>query len=211
MLVGIKNVRLAFSDALFEPKRIATDDTSEPAYSCNFLFDPVVNAADIEAVRSAMNAEAAIKWKDPAVLKAAIAVIKSKDRMCLHDGDLKGQYEGFPGNLYMNARSDKPPKVVDRDRTPLTARDGRPYSGCYVNAFVEVWAQDNKWGKGVNATLKGVQFLRDGEAFGAGAPLDPDAFDDISDAGQTNGSFDDLMGDVGASESSSSPAKDIGF
>jgi hypothetical protein len=35
-----------------------------------------------------------------------------------------------------------------------------PYSGCHANAIINIWAQNNKWGKRVNAGLTGVQFLR---------------------------------------------------
>ena len=100
----------------------------------------------------------------------------------LHDGDLKEQYEGFPGNFFVTARNKSRPLVIDRDKSPLTEADGRPYSGSYVNVILDVWAQDNSWGKRVNATLKGVQFSKDGEAFSGSAPASIDSFDDVSDA-----------------------------
>jgi hypothetical protein len=71
--------------------------------------------------------------------------------------------------------------VVDRDRTPLTASDGKPYAGCFVNAVVELWAQDNQYGKRINASLGGVQFAADGDAFGGGGVrTEADDFDDLS-------------------------------
>jgi hypothetical protein len=71
---------------------------------------------------------------------------------------------------------------VDKDRSPLVSADGRPYSGCYVNAQVEVWAQDHKsFGKRINAQLLGVQFVEDGDSFQAGAPpANPEDFGDLS-------------------------------
>jgi hypothetical protein len=48
-----------------------------------------------------------------------------------------------------------------------------------VNGTVEVWAQDNKFGKGIRATLRGVQFVKDGDAFSAGTPVSEDDFDEI--------------------------------
>ena len=68
---------------------------------------------------------------------------------------------------------------------PLTAADGRPYAGCYVIANVELWAQDNNYGKRINASLRGVQFLRDGDAFSGGGAASEDEFDEVegSDAG----------------------------
>ena len=74
------------------------------------------------------------------------------------------------------------PTVVDRDRSPLTAQDGKPYSGSYVNVIIDVWAQDNSYGKRINAQLQGVQFVRDGEAFsGGGTSADASDFDEIAD------------------------------
>ncbi|EAA6845047.1 DUF2815 domain-containing protein, partial [Salmonella enterica subsp. enterica] len=37
------------------------------------------------------------------------------------------------------------------------------------------------FGKRVNASLSGVQFLRDGDAFTGGQPASADEFDDISE------------------------------
>ena len=47
--------------------------------------------------------------------------------------------------------------------------------------YVELWAQDNQYGKGVNATLRGVQFYRDGQAFTGGRPLGEDEFVSFED------------------------------
>jgi hypothetical protein len=49
-----------------------------------------------------------------------------------------------------------------------------------VVAIVELWAQDNSWGKRINATLKGVQFYQDGEAFAGGVSASADDFEDLS-------------------------------
>jgi hypothetical protein len=72
--------------------------------------------------------------------------------------------------------------VIDRDKTPLTSADGRPYAGCFVNASVELWAQDNNFGKRINASLRGVQFFKDGDAFSGGGAASDDEFDSVEDA-----------------------------
>lgn len=210
MQVRLNNVRLAFP-VLFEPKPFAGEPNSEPSYSASLLLDPAKNADAVAAVRAAMTQVAKEKWTDPAMLSSRIANIKAKDRMCLHDGNLKAQYAGFPNMLYVSARNAQSVLVVDRDKKPLTARSGRPYAGCFVNALVDVYAQDNSFGFGINASLMGIQFVADGEAFGAGAPLDPDAFDDISDtgAGGADDGFADLMG--GGPASKGAVDEDIAF
>ena len=67
-------------------------------------------------------------------------------------------------------------------RSPLVAADGKPYSGCHVNVIIDVWAQDNQYGKKINAQLQGIQFLRDGEAFsGGGVAADQSDFEEITE------------------------------
>jgi hypothetical protein len=61
----------------------------------------------------------------------------------------------------------------------LAEDDGVLYSGCYVNMTVTLWTQDNEYGKRVNANLRAVQFVKDGEAFGV-APVDAEEeFDEV--------------------------------
>jgi hypothetical protein len=70
--------------------------------------------------------------------------------------------------------------VIDVNKSPLTEEDGKPYAGCFVNASIELWVQDNNYGKRINATLAGVQFYRDGEHFGGGSIADTDDFEDMT-------------------------------
>ena len=172
----VKNVRISFPK-LFNAESFAGDPTSKPAYSASFLLPP--NHPQLKALKAAIVAVAKEKWaeKAPAMLKA----IESKDASCLHDGNNKADTDGYAGNFYLSARSYTRPLVIDRDKTPLTEADGVIYGGCFVNVLVDIYAQDSQFGKRINAVLKGVQFLRDGDSFGGGAPASPDAFDDLSD------------------------------
>jgi hypothetical protein len=79
----------------------------------------------------------------------------------------------------VSSRNKVRPLVLDRDKSPLTQSDGRPYAGCYVNGSIELWCQDNAYGKRINATLRGVQFYKDGEAFAGGGSATADEFDDL--------------------------------
>ncbi|MDC9591893.1 DUF2815 family protein, partial [Xenorhabdus sp. XENO-10] len=101
-------------------------------------------------------------------------------RFNFRDGDDKSDYDGYAGCMFISASNKARPLVIDRDRTPLTAQDGRPYSGCYVNATISIFAYENN-GKGISASLSGVQFLRDGDAFAGGGVASVDDFDDISE------------------------------
>lgn len=173
MKVKLNNVRIAFPQ-LFEAKTV--NGEGKPAHSATFLLEP--GDAQVKALNEAIDTVAKEKWaaKAAAVLKQ----MRATDKVCLHDGDLKETYDGFAGMLYVSARSAARPLVIDADKSPLTEKDGKPYAGCYVNASIELWAQDNNYGKRINASLRGVQFLRDGDAFAGGAPASEDEFDDLS-------------------------------
>lgn len=194
MKVAIKDLsaenfsRIAFAQHLFEAGTVGADPKSKPSYSSTFLFPPTHPV--IAELRAAEEAVAKEKWgpKADAILKE----IRANNRGVVHDGDTKASYDGFAGNMFVSARSDARPTVVDRDRSPLVAADGKVYSGCYTNGQVEVWAQDNSFGKRINAQLLGVQFSRDGDSFGAGAPpAAPDDFDDLSAAPDAGSSLMD--------------------
>lgn len=186
MKIHLKGVRIAFPE-LFEAKTV--NGEGEPAFSAAALLPR--NHPQIKEIEAAQEEVGKAKWgpKWPAVKKEAAA----KDKLALHDGDTKASYAGYEGNWYVNARNKTRPTVIDRDRAQLTAQDGRPYSGCYVNMIVELWAQDNNYGKRINATLSGVQFLKDGEPFTGGRPAGADEFDDLSNQGEEE-ELDSLVG-----------------
>lgn len=181
MKIMLTNVRLAFAQHLFTAG--AMDAASKPAFSSTAILPPDhPQVAELEAAEVQVAKE---KWGPKA--DATLKEIRLKNKGVINDGDLKASYDGFAGNKFVSARSDpaKRPTVIDRDRSPLIESDGRPYSGCYVNMQIEVWAQDNSFGKGINAQLLGVQFVRDGDSFGGGAaPANPDDFGDLSAEGE---------------------------
>lgn len=172
MKIMLKDVRLAFP-SLF--KQSAPKAGGELAFSASFLLPK--NHKQLAELNAAIDAVGKEKWttKAAAVLKA----LRSADKTCLHNGDAKSEYEGFEGNFFVSARSKVRPTILSQTREELSEADGKPYSGCYVNVSLELWAQDNSYGKRVNAQLRGVQFLRDGDAFAGGArPADADEFED---------------------------------
>lgn len=174
MKIKLENVRLAFPQ-LFEAKTV--NGEGEPAYSAAFLLPP--NHPAIAELNKAMEVVGKDKWGDKWVnVKKDIAI---KDRFAIHDGDTKSEYAGFPGNMFVSARNKTRPLVVDRDKSPLTQADGRPYAGCYVHASIELWAQDNSYGKRINASLRGVQFYKDGDAFAGGGAASEDEFDSVDE------------------------------
>lgn len=178
----LRDVRLSFPN-LFEAKAPPTPG-GKAKYSASFLFPR--NHPQIGEIQSLLVAVATAKWgaKAGEVLKA----LKAGDRLCIRDGDAKSDTDGYAGNLFINASNDIRPLSVGGGpdgRAPVTAGDGVLYAGCYVNAIVQVWAQDNQFGKRINASLLGVQFLRDGPRLAGGGVAAADDFEPVPQAAQT--------------------------
>lgn len=177
----LKNVRLAFPN-LFEPTTVAGE--GKPRYSATLLIP--ADHPQIAEIEAAQNAVAQAKWgqKAPAIVKG----LAKQDKLALHDGDTKSKYDGFPGNFFVSAAAQEnaAPTVIDRDRSPLSVKSGRPYAGCYVNASIELWAQDNNYGQRVNAQLRGIQFYADGDSFSAGRPADADEFEEVTEGAEAD-------------------------
>lgn len=166
-VIMIKNARLSFPE-IWTPK--AFNEGQAPKFSCNLLLDKESDKAQIASFKKAIKeaALAGFKGEIPTGLK-----------ICINDGKDKA-YDGYENAMYISCASRLRPQVIDRDRTPLVEEDGRPYAGCYVNAAISFWIQDNKWGKRVAANLNALQFVKDGESFGAGGIKTETVFDDIS-------------------------------
>jgi hypothetical protein len=172
-IVKLTNVRLAFPQ-LFTPK--AVNGEGEPAYSASFIIGKD-NKAVIEALNKATLKAAEAKWKTKAADMVKKLTLAGK--VPLKDGDMKDEYDGYAGNYFVSARSKVKPRVVDRQAQLLNESDGVPYAGCYVIGSISVWAMDNQFGQRINATLRGVQFLRDGDAFSGGRPAGEDEFEEV--------------------------------
>lgn len=156
-IIKLNDVRLSFPH-LFKAR--AMEEGQEPKFGANFIMDNKKHATLIEQIRKTIDRIALDHFKKKVALKG----------ICLHDGAEKGEKEGYGDDVhFISANRTTRPAVVNRDPSvPVTEADGIVYAGCYVNASVRLWVQDNKWGRRVNAELRAVQFVRDGESFGAG-------------------------------------------
>ena len=195
----LDNMRLSYND-LWQPATGKDDEgkPTKPAYTAQLLTPK--GSEQYQRITQTMLAVAKNEWGDngPAVLKQLI----EQQRVCFRSGDLKttddgAVRDGYAGNYYLSARAYVKPTIINADRSPLSEADGKPYSGCYVNVVVRIWPQKGKFGKRINAQLMGVQFARDGEAFGGGRPADVADFDNLAEFA---GDADDLMGGGDASD-----------
>lgn len=172
-IVMLRNVRCSFPQ-LFEAKTGVSGTTFNPGAS--FILDPSENSETLEEIKEAIKsviAENAVLKKSP----------PSKDKFCLRESDR----EDYPeGSYILKASNPVPPIVLGKNRERLTKETNTIYSGCYVNAKIEVWGQTNAWGKRVNAKLIAIQFAEDGEPFGAyiSEAKAVEGFEDLEEAGE---------------------------
>lgn len=170
----------------------AANETAKPKYGATLLI-PKTDTATIERVQAAI--DAAVKdGIERRIFKGAVDPSRSKYPP-LRDGDSPkddGSPRGdeFAGHWFISAKApgNKPrPSVVDANVQPVMD-EAEIYAGCYVNMFVEFYAYENSGNKGIAASLRGTQFVRDGERLG-GEPLE--AEDMFSAIGGAAASSDD--------------------
>lgn len=175
MKLLLKNVRLSFPD-IWEAKEYEPGD-GKPRFNATFLVEP--GSENDAAIRSAIQAVALEEFGKKAQFELA-AFEGNPQKIAYLDGNKK-EYDGYKGMWYLSCHrreKDGRPTIVDRNRRPLTPADGKPYAGCYVNAFVEIYAQGGP-NKGIRASFSGMQFVQDGDAFSGGAVASPEDFDDL--------------------------------
>ena len=185
MKLHLNNVRVSFANGLY--KASAMEAGQQEKFGADFILQPDsvvlrVNADGTKTKTTLKDAELAVAndaWKANgakilASLEASKKSIRDGSKRVNKAGDV---YEGYDGNTYVTAKSPTRPLLVDQQRQPVTEEDGTIYSGCYVNAIIELYANTQPTKKGVFAGLKGVQFVKDGDAFGGGAPAAASEFD----------------------------------
>lgn len=163
----LKNVRISFPD-LFKKGSFNGEETK---YGATFLLNKEEHADSIAEIK------AQIANLVKTNLKGAKVPV---DKLCLRDGD-EVEYDSYAGCYSIKCSTKKRPVVIDRDRSPLTEDDGKPYAGCYVNASIDLWVQNNAYGKRINSTLLAVQFAKDGVPFADGSTGDINDFDMLDD------------------------------
>ena len=171
--------RVAFPN-LFEPY---SGDNGAGNFGCKLVSISDEDVAKIKKVAAVVMKD---KWN------GKITSVKQLAQFLLHDGEDKAQYAGFEeGKMYLSLNSKTRPPVVDRKGLPITKESGIIYSGCWVMCYIDVWAQDNKNGKGINGSLVGVQFVKDDTPFAGGKPMSLDDFEALDD--ETGDDMDDLL------------------
>lgn len=189
--VYLRDVRLSFPH-LF--KKSASVEGGKEKYRASFLIDPSTKEgkkviAAIEKAKEAVEAE--VFGKTPTYKDDRCCFVEGETQISNNTGD---PYDGYEGMMVLKASTDNRPTLLDRRKQPVTEEDGVLYAGCHVDGIVRLWGTKKKeqGGIGLFASLEGVMFRRDGEAFGA-TPVGADAFDDVEDFDDDEDSDDDML------------------
>ena len=178
LLIPIEaQARLSF-ETLGAPASYQNNPANKPRWAATFLI-PAGNAFKKEvdnAIEQVAQEKFGKKWR-----QILDEILLDKKACCFIDGNRK-QYNGYEGMYALTAYRDAKdgrPLVIDNDGSPLynsqnelnPGKGGRLFGGCYVRGEVEIWAQDDRTGKGLRAGLLQVQRVKKGDAFGgASAP-----------------------------------------
>lgn len=179
-VIYFSNVRLSFPH-IAQPQEQVNETTGVKRISYNGeLIMPQDHPSFIQFMEQygklALNA-----WKEntPAVMQMILADRKSR---CFGRGEEKVNkktfkpYDGYVGNVYVTIGRDTPPQLIQDNGQPIDPANTmayqqiarKMYGGCFVNAAVKPWIQQNKHGNGIRCDLIALQFAKDGEAFGEG-------------------------------------------
>jgi hypothetical protein len=178
--ITLKNVRLSFPQ-IWTPKAYMEGQTAK--YSANLLLDKDADKEQIEKLKKAVKQAATVGFNGE---------IPKGLKTFLGDGNDKA-YDGYENAMFVSCSTRQRPTIIDRDRTPLVEEDERMYAGCYVNAAISIWIQNNQFGKRVNSNLLALQFVKDGESFGGGGVKVNDIFDDITSEQAADAETDDFL------------------
>lgn len=192
---------------LDKPKQF--NGQGDPRWECTFLIDPASKDGQ-EDIKKLLKAAAELSKQAyggivPLELKRlaarfvtgakAPAPTEKEDgiEMAFFDGSKK-EYDGFDGMFVIPAHNSKmKPGVANRRGVTVAPGDDQyPYSGCYVVGSITLWAQNNSYGKRIGVNLRGVQFVRDGEAFGVADVKAEEEFTGLEDEGDTATADDDV-------------------
>ena len=184
-VIKVFGARLSYPK-MFTPQ--AFDDGGPKRFEATFLLDPSNpdHAAKIKEIKIATRAlmtEAFGPDFDPKELR---------DRVCFGEGNKKAKIpDGYADMFFVNTANTTRPAVANRSGGPVVEGDEQcPYGGCFVNGTFTFWAQNNKFGKRINANLRGVQFVKDGEAFGREPINAEDEFEAMEDNTPADGPSD---------------------
>lgn len=188
----LTNVRLSFAK-VYKPEGFKGSDENKK-YQGTFLINMKTQKDIIKQVKQQLEKCAENKWPG----KVPKSVNFNKNKCCVRIGeDMDNPQEGYEGHVVIKASNKAKPRLLSCTRNAkgkfdeILEKDGLIYGGAFVNARVNLWAQDNDWGKRINCELQAIQFVAHGESFEGGG-IDPNVADDFDEVDEPDDEdFDD--------------------
>jgi hypothetical protein len=154
---------------LNEPKSI---NGGKPKFSVSIIIpkSDTVTVNKVKAAIQAAYAEGEGKLKGNGKTVPPLASLKTP----LRCGDSeRPDDEAYADSYFLNANSDTPPGMVDRDRNPIMERS-EIYSGIYARFSINFYAFNTNGNKGIACGLNNVQKLSDGTPLGGKSKAEDD-------------------------------------
>lgn len=178
--IKLRNVRLSFPNLFTARTQPGAAPGSTPKFGASFLLNKKTHATQIAEIERAVE----LLMKEKKWAKATVKSVPMVEASSKINSKTGEPYDGYDDDtMSVNANHTKRPLVVALDGSPLVESDGKPYGGCYVNANVDIYAYDKnpQHGRRICCSLRSVQFVKDGQAFGGGAAINAEnEFSDVS-------------------------------
>jgi len=194
-IIFLSKVRLSFPH-LAEPHAAGNNPGALKKYSADFIMPE--DHPGFKQFMTKYGELALAKWGQHS---AQVMQLIQGDRKlrCFGKGDEKidkktfQPYSGYAGQAFISANKIEAPQMIEQNGQPVDpsntmayqAMARKLYGGCYVNAAIKPWVQDNSHGRGIRCDLVAVQFAGDGEAFGDGQPDVSSMFGSVAGAQTT--------------------------
>lgn len=180
----LRNVRLSFL-RLDKPEAFEKGQTEK--YQATALLDPsdTEHAALIKKIRAA-GKELIVEAYGEVPDEIKESPLERLPYGFADKHPKKKGYDGYEGMFYVACNNPDRPAIANRlGQSVMPGEDQFPYSGAYGNVKFSLWAllgpNRNKYGARLGANLIGVQFVKDGEAFGRGPISAEEEFDALED------------------------------
>lgn len=178
-IIFVSGARCSFPHLVEAHKSKMAAPTAVAKFSVDLILPPDHPALAQFMQRYAEMAQA--KWAENA--NTVMQMIQSDRKLrCYGSGAEKidkktfKPYSGYDGMAFISASRETAPQMIQLDGKPVDAANTmayqalarKMYGGCYINAAIRPWIQENNFGRGIRCDLVAVQFAKDGEAFGEG-------------------------------------------
>ena len=178
--ISLRNVRLSFP-ILKEATKFDPENNKEiPKFKASFILDPDTHAGTIKEIKQVTKSLIEEMWGGkPSGMK---------DIDCFGDGNIKknGQgevYAGYKDMFFVSGNNKNRPILLHKNKSQVDKDEIEDIfqPGYRVNGSISLWTQDNKFGKAIRCTVRGIQFVREDETFGASGVNVDEEFEDFND------------------------------